>query len=209
MMPAIESIIEVTAPVRAGSRRHRARRWVAGLLALGMLGAVAPVLAEDPGYRLVPDRVPDIPHGKASIIRGDAGPEGDRMYIEHLSMLQPVSVVLMARELSRPLNLNLSKYRYDESDRAGDTGRDGAVAFHFRTQGELKIHVSPARPEAGPAPYYLVAWVGDEYDPELAPPVVLAGQAGGHGLPWRWLLPGGAVLAVLAFTFLAGRRSMR
>jgi hypothetical protein len=181
---------------------------VLALALLCLLAIPAAGWAEETGYKLVPGKVPDIDQGTAAIIKGEAGPDGDRFYLEHLTMLQPVSVVLMARDIARPLKLNLSKYRYDQSDRAGATGEEGAVAFHFRTQGELKIEVrAEDGSAASPAPYYLVAWVGDEFKPELPPPVVLARAGGGGVFPWKWLAIGLAVLIALGGVFWLGRRA--
>jgi hypothetical protein len=181
---------------------------VLALALLCLLAIPAAGWAEETGYRLAPKKVPDIDKGTAAIVKGEAGPDGDRFYIEYLSMLQPVSVVLMAADVARPLRLNLSKYRYEESDRAGETDDEGAVAFHFRTQGELKIHVTPADDSGGgKTPYYLIAWVGDEFVPELPPPVVLAGAGEDGAFPWKWLSIGLLALIGLGAVFWLGRRS--
>ncbi len=162
---------------------------------------------DEGGYKLVPAEVPDIERGKASILQGEAGAEGDRFFIQNLYMTQPVTVVLMAANPAQPLTLNLSKHRFDESDRRGDTGRDGAVAFHFRTQGELKIGVTPKNADADEtARYFLIAWVGDDMQPKsLAPPVVFASgsSGGGDGPPFGWIL---ALIAAVGGTVLVMRK---
>lgn len=185
-----------------------AARLLIAVLALALLLTAGAALAQEEGHKLVPKGVPDIEKGKAALVRGEAGPDGDRFYVEHLSMLQPVSVVLIARDVERPLKLNLSKYRYEESDRAGETGEEGAVAFHFRTQGELKVHVAPVgQPDGAVSPYNLIVWVGDEFAPELKPPVVLASATEGGPFPWKWVAIGLLVLAGLGGVFWLGRRS--
>jgi hypothetical protein len=164
--------------------------------------------ADEGGHKLSPAKVPDIESGKAAIVRGEVGKDGDKFYIEYLSMLQPVSVVLMAADPARPLKLNLSKYRYDQSDRAGDTGPRGAVAFNFRTQGELKIHVTPKDdPGAEKVKYFLVAWVGDEFKPDLRPPVVIAKADDGGSPPWGKIGIGLLVVVGAGAAFYLGRRS--
>lgn len=193
---------------------HRTSVIIACAFLLAAGGPLSVLAQDEPtpqldegGYKLVPAEVPDIESGKASILQGEAGAEGDRFFIQNLYMTQPVTVVLMAANPAQPLTLNLSKHRFDESDRRGDTGRDGSVAFHFRTQGELKIGVTPKNAGAGEtARYFLVAWVGDDMQPKsLAPPVVLASVADGGdgGLPYGWIL---LLIAAVGGTVLVMRK---
>lgn len=172
------------------------------LLPVGAGEAAAQSLDEG-AVRLTLKKIPDIEHGTAAILQGMTGADGDKFFVEYLNVTQPVSVVLMAANpQQQPLTLNLSKYRFDQSDRHGDTGDSGAVAFHFRTQGELKIHVKPESAAAGErAGYFLVVWAGDDLQPSDLPMPVVAASAGmGGGMP-TWLLllvtaAGGALLVL-------------
>lgn len=149
------------------------------------------------GYRLELREIPDIEHGTAVILQGETGTKGDRYFVEQLQITQPVTVVLMAADPARPLMLNLSKYRYDQSDRLADTGPEGAVSFNVRTQGELKIRVEPeGDDEAEAVPYYLIVWAGDDLQPaDLPAPARVTTAAlggGGGGLP-TWLIVAAAL----------------
>jgi hypothetical protein len=179
-------------------------------LSLHQAGAQEPEIDEG-GYKLVLEKVPDIEPGKASLLSGSTGPEGDKFFVEHLTMFQPVTVVLIAADPERPAKLSLAKYRYDEVVWSGDTGEEGAVSHYFRTQGELKIHVTPVDddPEAETA-YGLIVWAADIPGPELPPPVVIAGESeASSGFPlWLKLLAGVVVLGGIALVFFRmGRRS--
>jgi hypothetical protein len=181
-------------------------------VALGLLGfqpAQAQSIAEEGGYRLTLQGIPDIDHGKAAILQGEANANGHKFFIENLFITQPVTVVLMAANPAQPLTLNLSKHRYDESDRLGETGPSGAVSFDFRTQGELKIHVKPKNPDVdGTAHYFLIAWAGDDIQPDLAPPVVVESPAsGGGGLSALWLLALVFVAGAATVVFINRRRT--
>jgi hypothetical protein len=178
----------------------------------------APVAAQqsvlDEGaLRLTLEKIPDIDRGSAVLLQGQAGANGDKFFIENLNVTQPVTVVLMAANpKQQPLTLNLSKYRFDQSDRAGSTGDTGAVAFDFRTQGELKIWVKPQHDDpTRPARYFLIAWVGDDLTPKDLPiPVVsAAGMAGGSGTPMWLLLVGAAVAGAILVLAAIGLRSLR
>ena len=179
--------------------------------ALGLLGfqpAHTQSIAEEGGYGLTLQEIPDIDHGKATILQGEADANGDKFFIENLFITQPVTVVLMAANPAQPLTLNLSKHRYDESDRLGETGPSGAVSFDFRTQGELKIHVKPKNPDVDEtAHYFLIAWAGDDIQPDLAPPVVVESAAQGGGLPSLWLLALVFVAGAAAVVLINRRRT--
>lgn len=184
------------------------------LLALAFVSQSAvgqePVVDEG-GHKLVLQKMPDIETGLASLISGSTGPEGDRFYVEHLTMFQPAMVVLIAAEVTKPLKLKLSKYRYDETAWTGETGEAGTVSHRFRTQGELKIHVEPENAEPGSkTDYYLIAWAADLPEPDLPPPVTVIDPADGSGGVPTWAKVGGgvAVLAVVAAVFFRmGRKS--
>lgn len=174
------------------------------------LAAQEPSMDEG-GIKLTLKEVPDIESGKASILTGTTGPEGDKFFVEHLTMFQPVMVVLMAADPLEPLRLNLAKYRFDETVWSEQTGSEGAVAHQFRTQGELKIHVEPVNAEPGSSTgYHLITWAADLPEPDLPPPVeVIEGSGGGGGLPGWLKIGGGALMLIViaAVFFRLGRKS--
>lgn len=184
------------------------------LIFLILLSLLQPALAQEPqidegGYKLTLGAIPEIESGKATLMSGNTGPDGDKFYLEHLTMFQPVTVYLIAADPATPVRMNLAKYRYDEVAWDGDTGSEGTLAHSFRTQGELKIHVTPASGD-GEAAYGLIVWAADLPQPDLPPPVTVAGESstpGGSSM--RLKVAGGIVLlGIIAFVFFRlGRRS--
>jgi hypothetical protein len=194
---------------RTHPRGTAALAAVAAFLALAAPALAQTSVLDEGAVRLTLQKIPDIPKGTAVLLQGTTGPQGDRFFIEHLNVTQTVSVILMAaRPETQPLALNLSKYRFDQSDRKGSTGSSGMVAYDFRTQGELKIAVRPQN-DAQRAPYFLIVWVSDDLEPgHLRPPVVSAAGIGGRGTP-TWLLLAGAAIggAILLFGAMRLRRT--
>jgi hypothetical protein len=177
-------------------------RLLAACVLLAAVLAPSAVIAQDPGkpprtYRLEPQKVPDIAHGKASMVRGRTGKAGHRYYVEHLHMMVPVVVTLRPLTPDADLKLEIGKYPWEPPLRQGEV-RDGRqLSFSFRTQGEFQLGVSSTQEGT---PYKLLVWVGEEIKPALKPVVVPASQyedggAGGRGwLSWAGVL----VLVVLA-----------
>lgn len=181
-------------------------------------GSAPRLFAQEPkldegGTRLVLQKIPDIETGIASLVSGTVGPEGEKFFVENLTMFQPAMVVLIAADVARPLKLNLAKFRYDETAWSGDTGDEGAVSHWFRTQGELKIQVEPVNAEPGSeTPFYMIAWAAELPGPEQGPsPVEVIESTGGTagGVP-AWVKFGGgiALVAIVAAVFFRlGRKS--
>jgi len=165
--------------------------------------AVAPRLAgqmeDESARRLTPRAEPDLPAGKYAFVEGEAGRQPHRFYLENLSILQPITVTLIARNPGDEIRLELGKYRFDQPDRTAATGSDGVVFERLRTQGELKIGVSA---EGGPKPYLLSVWVGDEIEAELPPVLVAAKDYGGDSGSSGFALGGSPVLWVIAAALL-------
>lgn len=195
------------------------RAFRAVILALLVAVSHAPALpAQEPkldegGHKLALQKIPDIETGIASLVSGAVGAEGEKFFVEHLTMFQPAMVVLIAADVSRPLSLNLAKFRYDETAWSGETGDVGAVSRRFRTQGELKIHVQPVNAEPGSKThFYMIAWAAELPGPQdLPPPVEVIGSAGGSsgGIPGWARVGGGVILLVIiaAVFFRMGRKS--
>lgn len=156
-------------------------------------------------YRLVLKEYKEVPKGKAAFLTGRAQPQGDRFFIEDMSILQPIAVSLKTAAGGDPVKLQLSKYRWDKADQEASTGADGVATLRVRTQGEVRIVVSGQ----GDKPYYLMVWAGDEVTPQLKPVVVRKASAakprsGGNYLKWAGI--GAGVIAIAGVFFVMGRR---
>lgn len=184
------------------------------LLAMALLGGAA--VAQEPkldegGHKLVLQKAPDIETGIVALVSGTAGQEGERFFVEHLTMFQPAMVVLIAADVEQPLSLELAKFRYDENAFSAETGDEGFISHRFRTQGELKLQVKPVGLPAGEeAGFYLIVWAAELPEPNLPPPVEVMGASNNAGGMPGWLKIGGgvALLAVIALVFFRlGRKS--
>lgn len=145
-------------------------------------------------FRIEFKKIPELPKGRISLAEGTAGPDGVKFVAEHLSILQPVVVTVLAKNADDDVQVRLSKYRYDQADRSGSTQGTGTYTTKLRTQGDLKVVVTAARP----TPFQLVVWAGDELQPEL-PPVVITDPDRAQGKSSSGgALSGGLVLWVIA-----------
>lgn len=152
-------------------------------------------------FHLTPQAEPDLPAGKYAFAEGSAGGEPHRFYLTNLSVLQPVTVALIARSPGDEIKLALAKYRYDEPDRTTTTDAEGVVYERLRTEGELKIEVSA---EGKSKPYLLSVWVGEAVQPDLPPVLVPASQVEGAGVGGGGFQLGGSlVLWVIAALLVA------
>src|SRR5687767_3913196 len=71
-----------------------------------------------PVHELTLAKHPEFANGRIAIVEGEAGPEGVRLVVSKLSILQPVGVALVAEEGgSADLQLSLWKYAEDEVQR--------------------------------------------------------------------------------------------
>lgn len=165
------------------------------LLAVPLANAQAPAAAAPGIIRLDPKPMEGLKHGRAVVVKGKAGPEGHRFMLDKLTMMMPVTVALRPTRDGDALDLQLSKYAWNQPLRQGGTTGE-TLRFHIRTESEFQITVS-AR-EAG-TPYRLLVWVGDEVKPQMRPVVVKASEFEGGGRDW-----GSLVLWVIAGLLLAG-----
>lgn len=175
------------------------------LFALGATFAVA--AAEPRVFRLEPKKMAGIEHGKAIVVKGDAGSEPHRFLLDGLSSSMPIVVWLRPVHRGDEVALRLTKYAWNQALREATT--DGKpVSFKFRTEGEFQISVSAKQAKA---PYRMLVWVGEEVKPDFTPVVVKAsefkdGKPGGSLLPWA--IAGALVVAVaLAILVLRRRKS--
>lgn len=172
---------------------------VAALLAGASAAPLTAQMEDEHAQRLTPKEEPDLPDGKYAFAEGAAGSPGHRFYLENLSVLQPVTVTLIARNPGDEIRLALGKYRYDEPDRTATTDAEGVARERLRTQGELKIEVSSS---GAPKPYLLSVWVGKEVTPEMPPLLVPASQVEDAGGGSGFDLGGSPVLWVIAVALI-------
>ena len=139
---------------------------------------------DQPAFELPLREAPELPSGKAASVQGDSRPQGDNFFIDNIGVLQPVAVTLIAKNDGDVIKLILAKDRWDESIRDISTGPGNSrVTLKLRTQGELRMIV---KADGDPKPYFLVAWVGPEITPDMAPVIspmkdYKGGPSGGGG----------------------------
>jgi hypothetical protein len=183
------------------------------ILLLGLLLAIPPALAQAPSpaapsiIRLDPKPMEGLKHGRAVVVKGKAGPEGHRFMLDKLTMMMPVTVALRPTRDGDALDLQLSKYAWNQPLRQGET-TGGILQFKIRTESEFQITVSAK--EAG-TPYRLLVWVGDEVKPEMRPVVVKASEfEGGGSRDWGslvlWVIAGLLLIGILLLAVLVLRR---
>ena len=189
--------------------RQRSLRRTTAIAACLLVALVATVaFAQSPSpqvFRLELEEIKGIEHGKAAVVKGEAGPEPHRFLVDGLTMNMPVVVLLRPVRPDDEVGIRLTKYAWDQPLREGKAEGE-PLALKFRTEGEFQISVSTRK--AG-TPYRLMVWVGDEVEPELRPVVVSASEFGldekGDGpsiVLWviaGLLAAGIALLAVLVF----------
>lgn len=176
------------------------------VIALCAVFALSPALSAQSSspksYRLQLTAHKQISPGKAALVQGTASSAGDRFFVEHLSIIQPVMVTLITQDPNDDVKLQLSKYRFDVGDKTASTKGSGRASIKLRTQGEMKIVVSGAEAKK----YQLVVWAGDELKPE-PPTVVLKGGTSGGSSRTGWVLGGvGVVVAILLLVAFTKRR---
>lgn len=187
--------------------RLRSTCLLAVLLALPAAAQQAPEAAAPSVIRLDPKAMEGLKTGRAVVVKGKAGPEGHRFLVDKLTMLMPVTVALRPTRQGDALDLQLSKYAWNQPLREGGTEGD-ILQFKIRTEGEFQIVVS-AR-EAG-TPYRLLVWVGDEVKPTMRPVVVKASEFEGGGTrDWGslvlWVIAGLLLVGIVLLAVLVLRR---
>ena len=175
---------------------------------------VQPVPAQEPQprvFRLELREMDGIEHGKAAVVKGNAGSEAQRFLVEGVTMETPVTVLLRGLDPADEIDLSVTKYAWDQPLKRG-TARDVPLAMKFRTEGEFQLSVTA---DDDGAPYRLLVWVGDVVEPALAPVAVSvdeyedgpmeAATSSGGGLV-LWVIAGLLGAAVLLLAVLVLRR---
>lgn len=153
--------------------------------------------------RLEPRPMDGVEHGRAVVVKGEAGPEAHRFLLDGISYMMPVAVALRPVDAGNEVALSITKYAWNQPLRQGSTDGD-LLRYLFRTEGEFQVTVTA--PDPG-TPYRLLVWVGDEAEPVFAPVVVKASEFDDDSGPsaW-WYVAGGIALALLAGLVLVMRR---
>lgn len=182
------------------------------MLLAALLIACAPIGAaqqpdpndKTPVHELTLAKHPEFGNGRIAMVEGETGPEGVRLVVSKLSILQPVGVALVAADPNDNLQLALWKYAEDDVQREGSTRGDGYVSFQFRTEDDLQIRiVSPD----GPKRYKLAVWAGDEVDLPLPSPFVAqAGFTGSGTSPLMYVIAAAVVAIAIFLGVIAMRR---
>ena len=157
-------------------------------------------------FRLEPKKMDGIDHGKAVVVKGDAGQQPHRFLIDKVTSLMPVTVLLRPVREGDQVGIKLTKYGWNQPLRSGET-RGEPVNFKIRTEGEFQISVDARQDKT---PYRLLVWVGDEVKPDLVPVVVKASEYGGAkpegGSLLPWFIVGALVLVIGVLAAVVLRR---
>jgi hypothetical protein len=148
-------------------------------------------------------------------VQAEAGKDEDHYIVENLTILQPVEVLVVTRDPSDDVKVQICKVLWDQPEREASTKGTGAARFAFRSEGDVRIKVSAP---AGPRAYQLVVWAGDEARPPMRSPFVSMDeyrkrQGGGSGSfmgsPALWVIAGALVVivALLGVVVMRGRRT--
>lgn len=165
-----------------------------GVLLVALVCATA-ASATPTTIRLEPKPMDGVEHGRAVVVKGEAGPEAHRFLLDGISYMMPVAVALRPVDAGNEVALSITKYAWNQPLRQGSTDGD-LLRYLFRTEGEFQVSVTA--PDPG-TPYRLLVWVGDEAEPVFAPVVVKASEFDDDdGVPAWWYVAGGITLALLA-----------
>lgn len=165
------------------------------LVAIGYLDN--PVLAQEPQpnvFRLQLSEMDGIEHGKAAVVKGDAGTKAQRFLVEGVTMETPVTVLLRGLLPEDKIDLSLTKYAWNQPLKTG-TAHGEPLAMKFRTEGEFQLSVTA---DEDGLPYRLLVWVGDPVVPAMTPVVVRADEYDGSNAVAATEEGGGLVLWVIA-----------
>ena len=90
-------------------------------------------------YKLNLEKPDFIKNGKLVMQGGVSDPKRHLTFLEDLSILQPVTVVLWTLDNNDDIELGLAKDRFEEVILKGSTKGRGAVVHKVRTQGDLRF----------------------------------------------------------------------
>jgi hypothetical protein len=195
---------------------RRLPHTICSAITVALASWTAPALAQDvpaptgkqkPVPQLELGKDPMVDKGRVAAIRGQVGPDGVRYTVPSLSILQPVVVMLLARE-SDDVTLSLCKKDWQSPLRTGSTRGTGMASFEFRTEGGLNILVRPPMPDAVVTPEQLrkrkPSKAGALEESDTVPAAAAIGSPTGAWL-FAAALAAGAIVFVVARGF-SGRK---
>jgi hypothetical protein len=168
------------------------------LSALVLVCLSAAAASAQTAYKLNLEKPDFVKNGRLVVMGGVSDSKGHLTFIENLSIMQPVDVVLWTLDNDDDIEVALAKDRFDDVIlRASSKGR-GAVLHRVRTEGDLRFIV---RAIGQPRPYRMVVYVGDEVNPPV-PSILVPGAARSGGRPWVWIATGVGVTGIAAVVLL-------
>lgn len=178
------------------------------------LGQVSKAQEEIKQYKLTFKVFPEAGPGEYSPVEGTVGTEAHEFYMDGLDVLQPIAIVLQARDSSANLQLQLRSYAWTGPLREQTTDHEGRAILQVRSVEDLYARV--VSPEGSEEEYQLVVWKGepvtvDEIEQEVRPAVVPAseyegGESSNSILTSLWLWVALLVVASMIFTFFIQQR---
>lgn len=185
-------------------------------VSLVLLSGSAGMLAaqEVEQYKLTFKAFPKTGPGQYSPVEGTVGIVAHEFYMDGLDVLQPIAIVLQARDSSAGLRLQLRSYSWTGPLREKATDNEGRAIFKVRSTEDLYARV--VSPEGREELYQLVVWKGEpvtveQIAEEFRPVVVPSSEYNENESSssiltslWLWV----AMLAVsgLIVTFFMKRR---
>jgi hypothetical protein len=155
-------------------------RWLAAVAVAGVLPLSAAWAADkgpqtpddlDKGVSFIPwkDAEP-FKGGKLAYVEGTSVDGGDVTFgLERLSVTQPVSVSVLAKQPAGRLRLTAVKWDKQAPGKQVETDRRGAASLSFRVQGDARLVV---RGLGAKTAFQLMVWVGPDLKPPLPSPFV-------------------------------------
>ncbi len=156
-------------------------------------------------YKLNLEKPDFIKNGKLVMQGGVSDPRRHLTFLEDLSILQPITVVLWTLDNDDDIELALAKDRFDDVILKGSTKGRGAVVHKVRTQGDIRFIV---RAVGEPRPYRMVVWVGDEVKLPV-PSILVPGKTTASSSMSVWIGAAVGVTGLLAVAVLLMMKNKR
>ena len=115
---------------------------------------------KDADIVLTPEPSKGLKIGKVAGVQGKAPPDGQRISVQSIDLMQPIAVGLFAVEPTHALKLEIIKGKWTDVIKTCVTDATGSCEVRFRTEDHFGMRVSSV--DSHPAGYNAVVWVGDE-----------------------------------------------
>lgn len=161
------------------------------------LGQLAMAQEEVEQYKLTFKAFPEAGPGEYSPVEGTVGAVPHEFYMDGFDVLQPLAIVLQARDSSAGLRLQLRSYAWTDPLREKTTDNEGRAILQVRSTEDLYARV--VSPGATEEPYQLVVWKGEpvtveqvaeEFRPILVPASEYEGDGNNSSIltsSWLWI----------------------